>query len=172
AKDSNHPRPLRDRLVAAIVDGSDADIPALRAAAHAEESAVPGRVTSKVRAAVLVRMVEIYDEVALGNYGRVAEVFNDWASKFATTAAAVDVETDDADMVDKSDRDRKSWLDSQRFATQLTRLMSALHAAAQLTGKVPEAVKKRDGGGRDAVLIPLCANISDKHRRVVWEAWE
>ena len=27
-------------------------------------------------------------------------------------------------------------------------------------------------GGRDAVLIPLCVNVSEQHRRRVWEAWE
>ena len=52
-----------------------------------------------------------------------------------------------------------------------TLLMHALHAAAQLAG-VPDAPKKRDGGGRDAGLIPLCVNTTDQHRRVVWEAWE
>lgn len=172
ALDSAASRPLRDKLIAAVVGGEpNADIPALRAAAHSEE-VVGGKVTSTVRHAVLARLVELYGKVAVDNYAKVGEVFDNWADKFATAAAQADPEAEGAAMVDQPDKARKAWLDAEKYAAQLTRLMSALHAAAQLAG-VPEVATKRDGGGgRDAVLIPLCVNTSDVHRRVVWEAWQ
>jgi hypothetical protein len=170
--DTSNPTPLHDKLIGAVVDGApDADIPAMRALAHAEEQIGGGKVTSRVQAAVLARLTEIYGGVALDNYGRVATQFNDCASKFGAAGAQADVEADGEAMVDQPDKARKAWLDGQKYAHHITRLMGALHAAAQLAG-VPDAAKKHEGGGgRDAMLIPLCTNVSDQHRRVVWEAW-
>jgi hypothetical protein len=161
--------PMRARLVAAIVDGDpDADIAALRANAFAEQLGV-AKVTSTVRSAVTARLRETYAAVALDNYGSVATQFDDWATKFSTVAAAVDVEAEGAAMVDQPDKARKAWLDAERFAHRLTRSMGTLHAAARLAG-APETAH-RDIGGRDAILIPLCVNPTDLHRRRVWEAW-
>jgi len=157
------------RLSAAVVDGSDADIEALRASAIAEQQAAP-RVSPAVRAAVLKRMREVYSVVAVDNYSRMVKIFDDWATKFVATTRLVDVEADGAAIVDRPDKERRAWLDSQRYSAQLTKLVPTLHGAARLTGTVPESAR-RDGGGRDAVLIPLCCNTTDQHRRRVWLAW-
>jgi hypothetical protein len=161
--------PLLSRLSAAVVDGSDADIEALRASAIAEQQAAP-KVSSAVRAAVLKRMREVYSVVAVDNYNRMVKIFDEWATKFVATTRLVDVEADGAAIVDQPDKERRAWLDSQRYSAQLTKLVPILHGAAHLTGMVPERAR-RDGGGRDAVLIPLCCNITDQHRRRVWLAW-
>jgi hypothetical protein len=55
------------------------------------------------------------------------------------------------------------------FATTLDRLVPVLSAAAQLCG-MPESVG-RDGGGRDAILLPLVCDPGALHRRRVWEAF-
>lgn len=161
--------PMRARLVAAIVDGDpDADIAALRASAFAELQTAP-KVISAVRTAVAARLRETYAAAALDNYGKVATVFDGWATKFATTAAAVDVETPGSEMVDQPDKAREAWLDAERAAHHLTKTMGTLHTAARLAG-VPES-GPRGIGGKDAVLLPLCANPTDQHRCAVWEAW-
>ena len=51
--------PLRDRLVAAVLNDADADILALRAAALAEQLD-HGKLVSAVRAAAVVRLQELY----------------------------------------------------------------------------------------------------------------
>jgi hypothetical protein len=86
--------PMRARLVAAIVDGSDdADIAALRANAFAERLGV-AKVTSAVRSAVTTELRELYGAVAIDNYGPVATQFDEWATKFVAVAGQMDVVAD------------------------------------------------------------------------------
>jgi hypothetical protein len=103
----------------------------------------------------LKRMREVYSVVAVDNYSRMVKIFDDWATKFVATTRLVDVEAGGAAIVDRPDKERRAWLDSQRYSAQLTKLVPTLHGAARLIGMVPESAR-RDGGGRDAVLIPLC----------------
>jgi hypothetical protein len=161
--------PMKARLVSAVVDGDPkADVAVLRANAFAE-SLTNTRVTSAVRSAVTAKLREIYGEAAVDNYAKVATQFDDLASKFGTVAGAVDVEAPASEMVDQPDKARRAWLDGEKFAHQLSRAMGVLHAAARLCGIRESA--HRDMGGRDAILLPLCCNTIDLHRRRVWEAW-
>ena len=157
--------PMLSRLTAAIIDGpADADIPALRAAAHAEQVGLEAgsKVNSRVRTAVLARMREVYAATATDNYGRVAAVFDDWAGKLTATAAQVDVQATGEAMVDQPDKIRRAWLDAQHYAHRLDKLTPALVAAAQLAG-----VAVRDDGSR----LALTADPHECHRRRVWESW-
>jgi hypothetical protein len=168
--------PMLSRLVDAVLDGSpDGDVEALRASAYAEQQAAV-KVHNAVSTAVLRRMRDTYSTVAVENYGKVAEIFDAAAAHFTSTARVVDVEASGESMVDQPDKQRRAWLDAAKYAHQLTKLLPSLHAAAQLAG-VPETAGREVGGGsgasrRDAVLIPLCVNVTDQHRRRVWEAWE
>jgi hypothetical protein len=83
----------------------------------------------------------------------------------------IDPETEAAEMVGASDKHRRSWLDADILARQLTALIGPLFAAARLTGTVPETAG-RDNGGKDAVLLPLVCDPGGAHRRRCWEAWE
>ncbi|HYB34400.1 MAG TPA: hypothetical protein VEF72_00395 [Mycobacterium sp.] len=162
--------PMQHRLVDAVVTGSDADIVALRAAAHAEQLEQP-KVVAAVRDAILQRMQEVYRPVATEQYGKVVDVFDSAANKFTAAAQVINPETPAAEMVGASDELRRNWLDADILARQLTTLIGPLHAAARLTGTVPESAG-RDGGGKDAVLLPLVCDPGELHRRRVWEAWE
>jgi hypothetical protein len=158
-------QPMRTRLTDAVINGSpDADIAALRAGAYAEQldPQPAAMVTNAVKRGVVARMREVYAEVAAQNYARVAEAFNTAAGKFTAAAALVDVEASGSDMVDQPDKARKAWLDSERYAHQLTGLAATLETAAQLAG-----VKVRDDGAR----LALTVDPGDAHRRRCWEAW-
>ena len=160
--------PLLERLVDALLDEPDADLPALRAATLAEQLDQV-KIFAPVRHSVLARLRAIYAKAALGNYAKLVELFDAQADRFVATTRLVDVETPAVGVVDQSDRCRKAWLDAERESLRISALIAPLHAAAQLTGRVLESAG-RDLGGRNAVLIPLCVNVSDLHRRRLWEA--
>src|SRR5262249_48175289 len=114
-------------------------------------------------------------DVATENYAKVAEIFDAAASQFTACAKQVDVEASGESMVDQPDKARKAWLDARKYAHRLGKLLPSLHAAAQLAG-IPESAGRdagpRGASRRDAVLIALSVNVTDQHRRRVWEAWE
>jgi len=60
-------------------------------------------------------------------------------------------------------------VDAEVFASQLTKLIIPLRAAATLAG-VP-ATAHHDIGGADAILLPLVCDPGEPHRRRIWEAW-
>jgi hypothetical protein len=161
--------PLLERLVTAVLDEPDADLPTLRAAALAEQLDQV-KIVAAVRGSALARLRAIYAESAIPNYAAMVALFDAQAGRFVATTRQVDVETPAAGMVDETDKARRAWLDAERDSGRLTALIGPLHAAARLTGRVP-AEMPRDSGGRDACLIPLCCNTTDLHRRRVWEAW-
>jgi hypothetical protein len=157
------------KLTSAVIDGAPADdVAVLRAAAYGEQQMSP-KIIAHVRGAVARRMVEAYSAVAVENYAKVAKLFDAEAAKFVACAEAVDVDADGAEIVDRPDKVRKAWLDAEKHAHHLTKLLPALAAAASLAG-LPESAH-RDIGGRDAVLVPLCVDVTRPHRRKVWEAW-
>ena len=82
--------PLRDRLTAAIIDGTG-DIECLRALTAAEQFAQTGMAANAhIEHAVLHRLRELYDGPAA--YKAVAEMFEAAAKRFADSAAACDVD--------------------------------------------------------------------------------
>lgn len=166
-------KPMTARLVAAVVDpNSSADIPALRAAALAEEVAnnmTEGAVNAVVRAAVHERLRALYEPAAAKNYKTVASQFDDAAKSFTKAANTVDPETGSDAIVHTDDRTRQSWFAAAVAAQQLDELVPVLAAAAELAG-APAGTSHR-GPDADPLVLALTTDPDKLHRRRVWEAW-
>jgi hypothetical protein len=159
--------PLRQRLANALINGTDDDIAALKALAVAEQLAQAGsQASGDIEARVLHRLREIYAAVAADNYRAVAKQFDDAATRFADTAATVDVEADPASMIDKPDETRQAYLAAESFANQLTKLIPPLAAAATLaTGTDIHPADQ-------PAVLALVADTSGHKRRDVWAAFD
>jgi hypothetical protein len=158
--------PLRDRLAGAILEGTDADLSALRALVVAEQLAQTGsQANAHVEGVVLQRLREIYAAVAADNYRAVAALFDGAAQRFGDTANTVDVEAGAATMIDKPDKARQAYLAAESYANELTRLTVPLGAAATL------ASRRDIHPGDDLAVLPLVADTTGK-RRTIWDAWD
>jgi hypothetical protein len=149
--------PLRDRLAGAILEGTEADLSALRALVVAEQLAQdrkPSQRPHRRRRAV-----------AADNYRAVAALFDAAAQRFVDTANTVDVEADAATMIDKPDKARQAYLAAESYANELTRLTVPLAAAATL------ASRRDIHPGDDLAVLPLVADTTGK-RRTIWDAWD
>jgi hypothetical protein len=165
----NH-NPMLDRLISALIDGTDADIPALYAAALAEANdTAKGKVVGPTRHAVLAKMRALYGKAATKNFGLVGAKFNETAKQFADRATLIDPETtalaiiDALAETDNPDEVRQAWNDVESYAHRLDELVPALATAAALAG-IPNT-------DTEPVLLALVCHPGDKHRRRVWEAW-
>ncbi|HYB35863.1 MAG TPA: hypothetical protein VEF72_08825 [Mycobacterium sp.] len=156
-----HARPIQEQLITAVLEG-DGDISTLKALAAAETSSSRADVVLAVRGACYPRLIEIYSEVADTNYAKVSKEFNAVASEFTAAAKQCDPEADAETLIDQPDPVRTGWLDAQRFAARLDKLVPVLVAAVELAG-----VSARD----DTCLLPLLVDPTGCHRRRLWEAW-
>ncbi|OBI52877.1 hypothetical protein [Mycobacterium sp. E787] len=160
-------RPMQARLTAAIIDGTDDDVPQLFAAALAEQ-APPGdvaRVVNALRHLAGAKLRELYAGVAVSNYGHVAKQYNVAAKGFGDAASGFDPETSAVDIAHHAtEKQRKSWLAAEQWSAELTRLAVPLAQAAALAGV--------RGIDRTETLLPLlCAPTEQHHRRHVWTAF-
>lgn len=153
-------------LANAVIDGDNATLPALRAQALAEATALPpaeAEVTNSVQAAVLARLRHIYAPHAVPNYRLIADGFTKTASKLAAAMKVVDPDTEPSEVINADAKTRTAWTEAQQYALQLTSRVPSLRAAANLAGIRAYT---------DDVLLPLTADVSGLHRRRVWEAWD
>lgn len=155
--------PLRERLVAAIIDATDEDVPTLKALAMAEAAGSRGDVIADVRAQVYPHLAAAYSEAAADSYAKVAAVFSAAATKFTAAAKQCNAEADSDAIVGEPDSVRRRWLDAAKHAAELNRLTPILCAAAELCG-----ISTAD----DTMLLPLVIDATGCHRRRVWEAWK
>jgi hypothetical protein len=65
--------PMLERLITAVVDGGDADVPTLKALATSESQHERSDVIIAVRGATYPRLVQLYSEVAAANYTEVGK---------------------------------------------------------------------------------------------------
>ena len=156
-----HARPIQQQLIAAVVDGTG-DLPMLRALAAAEASSSRGDVVIAVRGVTYPKLIELYSEVADTNYGKVGKEFNAVAGEFTAAAKQCDPEANAETLIDQPDAVRTGWLDAQRFAARLDKLVPILVAAVELCG-----ISARD----DTWLLPLLVDPTGLHRRKLWGAW-
>ena len=157
--------PITQRLADAVIAGTQ-DTTSLRALALAEVSAMPpahATIDAVVKHAALAKLRDIYAPIAVPNYQRLAADFDGIATKFASAANIIDPEEPAERLVHASDRLRKAWSDAEKFAHQLTEMMTALAAAANLCG-IPIATQEE--------LLALVCDPAGLHRRRVWEAWD
>ncbi|MES5380386.1 hypothetical protein ABVN64_12425 [Mycolicibacterium conceptionense] len=170
-------RPLTDKLVAAVLSGDDADQYAeLRAAAIAEQ--VRSDVDETVVTAGRRRLREIYDGVARDAYKAIAARWNAAAEEFTTAVGVVDP-TSTADVViELPAASQKAWRRGKELSAQLDELAILLQTSAMLTGienaenKEHLAVSDRWKDGMKSMLIGLCADPGELHRRQVWQEWD
>lgn len=155
--------PVRDRLVAALLVGADADLGALWAAAKAE--ALDGReVLETLRVKTNAAIRAVYAEHAVDNYCTLATRFDYAASQFLGHASVVDPETDPDAVVDASEKVRKAWRGAELSAGTMTQLLPALAAAAALAGFC-------DDEGDDGTLLALSVDPGEADPVQLWEAW-
>lgn len=157
--------PMLARLTDAVLPGdTSADIPQLRALALAEASRIgTEQVTNHVRRHVFEKLRALYGPAAPKNYRAIAQRFDKAAKEFSDAAALADPEADPATMIDQPDKVRKAWLSAELLASELTRLVAPLSAAAALCG-----VK---GVNREPVQLALVCDPGRAHRRRAWEAF-
>ncbi len=132
------------------------DVAAAMPPQHAE-------VEHAVKRAVLAKLVDIYQPVALPNYQRLATEFDGIARAFAAAANTIDPETPADHLVHAQEKIRKAWSAAEQHAHQLTEMMTRLAAGANLCG-VADTEKGE-------TLIPLTLDTTGCHRRRTWEAW-
>jgi hypothetical protein len=101
--------PVRQRLVAAVVDGTDDDVPMLRVLAVAESYPDRIDVIATVRAAMLPRLLEFYAAAAVDSYRAVAKEFDRVGHSFTTAAKQCDPEAGGSAVVGLADKVRTSW---------------------------------------------------------------
>jgi hypothetical protein len=151
---------------AVIGEACDTAIAALRAQALAEASALPpagAQADHAVRTAALGRLRDIYAPHARPNYQQLATAFDAIATKFAAAVTVGDPETEAAQLISASDKQRKAFTDAGLLALQLTRSLAALRCAATLAGVSTTAPEDQ---------IALVVDATGLHRRRVREAWK
>ncbi len=156
--------PVRQQLIAAIVEPTDADLNVLNALALAEIANPKSlaAIHTSVSAAVRHRHVAQYSKVAAANYLTLAARFDGIAEKFTAAVAVVNPESDPAGMVTADAKSRTAWSEAALLGNDLDSLIPALLAAATLAGTT---VHPRDG------LLPLTVDPTGLHVRRVWESW-
>ncbi|QZH63817.1 hypothetical protein [Mycolicibacterium farcinogenes] len=168
--------PARDRLTEAVVDGVDADLGLLRAAAIAETVASKA-VDDHVQGAVRGRLRAIHDSVAADHYAEVARQFDVAAKAFQKAHSIVSCETDPAEIVTADEKTRKAYVDGQAAAQTLSRLTVLLGLAAELAGAErpnadQPASSRSHAIGIDQLQLGLCVDATGVHVRELWTAWE
>lgn len=157
--------PMRDKLIAAILQGGadEARISELRALAEAEAAPINSALMTIVTGAVQAELFEIYSPAGFDAYHAVARVFDDTAAKFAACATKVDVEADSETVVGLPAAARTAWIDAVGHAGALDEHLVVLAAAAELAGVVIDA---------DELLLPLVIrNAGNLHRRKLCTAF-
>ena len=131
-----HDTAVVDQLTAHLIDGTDADVAALWAAACAEHG-TPGPAKQELMLAIRERVNraarDAYTSVAATNYGIAAERFNDAAQAF-TDAATIDPNTPADQVVAASEKIRKAWSACATHAAELDKALPVMRAAAELAG--------------------------------------
>lgn len=127
--------PCRDRLRDEIINPtSGADLDMLRAAALIETEMKAHKLNGAVRHWVYQRLRDINAAVAADNYALLAKRFDKLAADFTAATTTVDVEADPATLISAPDRERKTWIEAELLAQQLTEAVPGLRAAAMLAG--------------------------------------
>jgi hypothetical protein len=158
--------PVLEKLISAVVNGDNDDVGGLRALAMAEQFAQSGgQPAEALRVAVTTKLREIYADVAADNYQAIAKKYNDAAQRFTDAANLVDVEADASSMLTAPDKSRKAYLDAESYSNAISRLVPALAASATLLTGIDFALSN------EMILLPLCINTTNQHRRRAWEGW-
>lgn len=165
--------PVRDRLVAAILDGTGDDIAALRATAGGERAARD--LDQDVDNAVRARLRELAATVAAENYELLAKSFTATAEKMVAAFAKVDPDLSADEVVRLSPADVKTWNLGRDLSDQLTAQVDGLVAAAVLAN-IPDPREGRTAASlsdfeMDKVEIGLVLATAGQHRRQAWRAW-
>ncbi|MGV9797409.1 hypothetical protein ACWDTP_05050 [Mycobacterium sp. NPDC003449] len=165
--------PAKDRLLAALLDGTDENIAELRAAAGGEIRAA--ELATEVRNAGQRRLRELADGIAAENYAAVAKRFDATADKLVSAFQIVDPDTDPAALLGGDAKVGKAWHAAADHAAELDRLTVALRCAAQLAG-IPDPRKGLTAAAThewhdDTIDIGLTLDTEGAHRRKVWVAW-
>jgi hypothetical protein len=159
--------PIRERLTAALIDGTDDDIAALKALVLAEQLAQAGsQASGEVEARVLHRLKQLYAAVAVSNYEVLQGKFDTAARKFCEQAAVCDVTADGSELVGTPEKRQKAWIAAALIAAELTELIPPLAAAMTLAGNVDVFL------GDHTAVLPLVCDPSDLNRRDVWTAYD
>lgn len=156
--------PCRDRLRDALINpSSDDDLPMLRAAALIETEIEPHKLNGQARHWVFQKLKEINSAIAAGNYAKLAAEFDKIAKAFTAATKTVDVEADAATLISAPERERKTWVEAELLAQQLTEAVPGLQDAALLAGLA-------DVRGDD--VLALVADPGDELTgRQTWTAW-
>lgn len=160
-----HDTAVVDQLTAHLIDGTDADVAALWAAACAEHG-TPGPAKQELMLAIREKVNraarDAYTPVAATNYGIAAERFNDAAQAFTDAATICDPNTPADQVVAASEKIRKAWSAGATRAAELDKLLPVLRAAAELAGLV--------GADPDDV-VDLAVDANGLPREQVLAAW-
>ncbi|WP_131806209.1 hypothetical protein [Mycolicibacterium conceptionense] len=170
-------RPLVDRLVEAVLSGKDADrVAEYRAAAIAEQ--IRSDVDETVVTAGWRRLKEIYSTVALDNYQAIAARWNAAAEEFTAAVGVVDPGASADVVIELDSKSQKLWKRGRELSAQLDELSVILQTAGMLAG-ISNAETNQNSpvtgqwqDGMKSMLIGLCADPGDLHRRQVWQEWD
>lgn len=175
------------RLIAAVLEGTDADIAALRAQAAGENAGsasqgtlvasgtAPFEVDQAVSTAGAQRLREIYDEFAPTGYGLIGKRFDDAAKRFTAAVKIVDPRARAEEVIERDAKVHQKWREGQALAAELDELSGLVMNAGMLCGLVQPAKGQpsaspawRDGWKQ--LRLGLCCDADGLHRRRVWQA--
>ena len=163
---------LKDAVLSGTGPGSD-DLEGLLAAAlserHATASELQAGLLSEVRDQVLGQLRDLYAPVARRHYAVLASRFDSAAQAFTRCAAIIPPDSLPNQVINTKPKTLRAWREAAGYADQLDQLIEPLCAAAELVR--PLTSPSGIGSDRNHFLLPLCADITDVHRRVAWHAW-
>jgi hypothetical protein len=111
----------------------------------------------------------LYEPVAGRIYSQLAAQFDATAKEFMRCAAVVDPGTSASEVANAGKRTLQAWRDALTLAGQLDKLLEPLCAASELLRGPTQP--SGTGVTRDTFLLPLVADTTDLHARVVWHAF-
>lgn len=170
---SGTPDVIADRLIQSLRSGSS-DPHSWFAASMAQHG--PGatearaEVLSMVHTAIEQTMRELYMPVARDHYRQLSGQFNHAAEQFTRAANTVSPDADPAAVIGAGRKTVEAWHAALTHADELDRLLPALVASAELVR--PVTLPTGLGVDRGVFELPLAADVTSQHPRVVWAAWK
>jgi hypothetical protein len=169
-------RPMGARLAAAIISG-EGDVPALRAAALAEETAKStnvATVNNAVMAAVCDGLRAAYKPTAGRQYAAVAARFDQLAGKLTACVKQVNPDLSPDELlavIGDTEKIRAAWYGAVDVGAALDSFEVVLRSAAYLVG-APAAVLSTVAREGVEYKLPLIADLGKGKHRPFFEAYE
>lgn len=154
-----------ERLRSAVIEGTGKLEDAYRDAVT--ENAADGQmrviIMQNIALAVIAAMRDQYATTAASNYATAADCYNATAKRLTDALAIVNPDAPESTMIGVPRKESDAYLSVPLVVLELDQHLDDLALAARLAGVYTI--------NDETMRLPMAANVSDLHRRRVWEAW-